>query len=211
MTQISLSKATNEQLLTICKHDKECPLSLLREVITEMLNRKMFDALIGKLIHSKYKDMKATREKQKWDKDDFMQFCRLEVYKALDTFNPERGMNFFSFVYLRVGSELNKLRASQQMQKRDASKLLSMHNQSDKGDDYSDYFPDEKINVEKYVINKVLLEQLLEQVNERQRKVVLLRMAGYENGEIAEIIGEGSPSTISQSYKYAMQKMRKGA
>lgn len=203
--------ATDEQLLTICKHDKDCPLSLMREVVTEMLNRNMFDALIRDRVHYYYKDMKKTEQWQKMGLDDFMQFGRMEVFKALNRFEPGRGHAFFSFAFLRVSSELCKLMSSQQMQKRDAKKVLSMHQETDKGDDFSNYFFDEKMNVEKYVINKVLVEQLLERVNERQRKVVLLRMAGYENQEIAEIIGEGSASSISQSFKYAKRKMKEGA
>ena len=203
--------ASDEQLFVIIKHEKNCPLSLLREAVIEMLNRGMFDALIGDRVHAKYKDMKKTEQKQKWDKEDFMQFGRMVVFQALDSFQPKKGMNFFSFAYLRVGSELNKLRESQQRQKRNASKLLSMNNKMDNGGEFEQFFFDLNVNVEKYVINKVLIEQLLERVNERQRKVVLLRLAGYEHQEIAEIIGEGTASTISQSYKYAVQKMRKGA
>lgn len=203
--------ATNEQLITIIKHDNSCPLSLLREAVIEMLNRSMFDALIGDRVHHQYRDLKKTELKQRWDKEDFMQFGRMVVFQAIDTFKPDKGMNFFSYAYLRVGSELSKLKDTQQRKKRNASQMYSLNSKTANGSEFVEFFYDHKINVEKYVVNKVLIEHLLERVNARQRKVVLLRLLGYEGAEIAEIIGEGTPGSISQSYKLAIRKMRRGA
>ena len=203
--------ATDHQLLTIIKHEKDLPSSLLRGAVIEMLNRGMFDTLIAERVRKVFPDIQKTEQKQKMDLEDFLQIGREHIFKALETYNPKRGMNFFSFVYMRVNSEMHKLLATLNYQKRDASKLVSMNNKTDEGKEYAEFFRDPYVDVEKYVIDKVLSEELLSKVNDYQRQVVLYRLQGYELKEIVNFLGKGTVKTLSVTYKRAIENMRKGA
>lgn len=203
--------ATDHQLLTIIKHEKDLPSSLLRGAVIEGLNRGLFDSLIADCIRKIFPDLKTTEQKQKMSLEDFMQLGREYTFKALERYNPKRGMNFMSFVHLRVKGEMHKLRQGFMYQKRDASKVVSMNNQTDEGTEYAEFFRDPYTDVEKYVIDKVLAEELLNKVNDYQRQVVLYRLRGYELKEIVNFLGKGTVKTLSVTYKRAIENMRKGA
>lgn len=210
-SKINWTIATDNQLLTIIEHEKDLPSSLLRGAVIEGLNRGLFDSLIADCIRRIFPDLKLTEQMQKMSLEDFMQLGREYAFKALERYNPKRGMNFMSFVHLRVKGEMYKLRQGFQYQKRDANKLVSMNNKTDEGTEYAEFFRDPYIDVEKYVIDKVLAEELLSRVNEHQQKIVMYRLQGYELNEIAEILGRGTASTISGSFYRAIENMRKGA
>jgi RNA polymerase sigma factor (sigma-70 family) len=67
------------------------------------------------------------------------------------------------------------------------------------------------INVERHVINKVTIENLLNQLNGRQRQVVELFIQGYTGDEISERLGSGSTQSVNKTYHRAIERMRKGA
>ncbi len=210
LSNMNFTIATDHQLLTIIKHDKNLPSSLLRGAVIEMLNRGLFDSLIADCILKTFPNLVETEKKLKIDMDDFMQIGRETVYKALERYNSKKGMAYTSFAYLAVKSELLKVQKSFTYKKRDISKVTSMNNTFSDGEEYAELFAD-STNVEKYVVNKIMAEQLLTRINEHQKKVVLYKLQGFSFSEIAEILGGGKSPSVFRSYKRAIENMREGA
>jgi RNA polymerase sigma factor (sigma-70 family) len=205
--------ATDDQLWTIIKHDyKNCPPSLLRGAVLELLNRNLFDRLIRGVIQKTVR-YKYTEKRCGIGLEDLLQIGRLKIYKVIDQFNPNRAKSnsLTSFLYLAIKSEFQKVLITARTEKRDNSKEVSYQNKMEDDDDYEIFLRDKVTNVEKYVINKVTLEQLLSRVNNHRRNVVYYRLQGYTFEEIAEILGRGSKKTMHQAYKLAIEAMRKGA
>lgn len=202
--------ATDHQLLTIIKHEKDLPSSLLRGAVIEGLNRGLFDSLIADCILTTFPDLVEMEKKLKIDMDDFMQIGRETAYRALERYDNKKGMTYTSFVYLRVRSELTKVQQGFRYKKRDASKVTSMNNTFSDGVEYAELFADQT-NVEKYVMDKIMAEELLSYANPQQKKIVLYWLQGYTFDEIAEMTGNKYRTTVFRSYKRAIENMRKGA
>lgn len=202
--------ATDNQLLTIIKHDKDCPHSLLSGAVLEVLNRGLFDQVIGDCLRRVIKNIKKFEQVHQVSSQDFMQMGRIFVLEALKRFKANKNKSFMSFVFLRVKHEFIKQVIHIEAQKRDNRKVCSYQVQTEQGDEIGDFFPS-KVNVETYVVNKVTLEQLLKRVNDHQRKVILYRLQGYTFTEISKLLNRGSLNTMEQAYRYGIEKMRKGA
>lgn len=202
--------ATNKQLETILRNDSSCPPSLLREVVEEGLNRGLFDRLIASSIRENI-NPEQMEIIHGIAFEDLMQVGRIGVFKEVSKYNPSKGMAFNSFLYMRLKNILTNYQATFLTQKRDRRKTYSYNKTNKAGEPFETLIADKITNVERYVVNKILVEQLLQRPNEHQRKIVLLRMKGYKLEEIAEILGASSCSTVSKSYQSALEKMRKGA
>lgn len=206
---MDFTKATNQQLETIVKHDKDLPSSLLREAVLEMLNRGYFDRLINKIIYTTVNVRQLDRVFSVGE-DDLMQIGRWEVVKALETFDPQRGQNFLSFAYQTIKCELLNQVTVLSSAKRDCSKTISYQKENAKGVALEYFLRDKHQNVERYVINKITVESLMEQLSEKEIKMIEYRMNGYTYPEIGEVFGKNY-RTIHRSIKEAYKKMRIGA
>lgn len=202
--------ATDQQLIIITTYEYDCSPSLLRGAVIEMLNRGLFDRIIAKCVHT-FVNLEMMERLHKISVEDFMQIGRIEVLKGLEEFDPSRGKNFMSFVFMKVKSQLIKEVTALSTIKRDCSNVMSYHQEMDQGNTFEQFLPDHKTNVEKYVVNKVTVEQLIKRLNKHQKKVILYRLQGYTFKEISEIFGRGTDRNMHQSYMRAIEKMRKGA
>ncbi|MFE8704118.1 hypothetical protein ACFYKX_26475 [Cytobacillus sp. FJAT-54145] len=202
--------ATDEQLVTIAKYDNDLPHSLLGEVVEEMLNRGLFDRIIRDCINVVIKNTQRMERIYQVSVEDFLQIGRIEVLSALKSFKRDKGMNFISFVFLKVRSQLGKEIVFLESKKRDHRVCMSYNNETDEGTEMIEFLPS-KVNVENYVVNKVTFEQLLKRANKHQQRVVLLRMQGYKFAEIAHLLKRGTGKSMQQAYRIAQDKMRKGA
>lgn len=70
------------------------------------------------------------------------------------------------------------------------------------------FIPDPAANVEEYVIAKVFVEQFMETLSDKDRKLVALRQAGYTWAEIAEKLGYASHTGVLKRVKYIMKQYR---
>jgi RNA polymerase sigma factor (sigma-70 family) len=203
--------ATNDQLWTIIKYDCDyCPLSLLRGAAIEMLNRNLFDKLIIDAILHVIK-VDVIEKIYKLSMDDLMQIGRLEIFKRIRGFQTGKGQKLTSFIYMLVKHEMIKVLEGLGAKKRDSRKDISIQKKLEDGNDFEVYLYDRKTDVETYVINKLYLEELLKKVNKHQRKVLYYRLQGYEFGEISKILHRGSAASMSQAFRFAIEKMREGA
>lgn len=201
--------ATNKQLEAISKHDSDCPPSLLGEVVHEMLNRNLFDSMINRCFQMVFGSIKRIKELYKMDLEDFLQIGRTSIFEAIKRFIPGKGKAFSSFAFMVVKHKFCKYIAYLEAEKRDQRNEFSW-NDTEEGLDLIDIVTNH-INVEKYVINKVTIENLLNQIGGRQRQIVELFIKGYTGVEIAEMTGSGSTQSVNKSYHVALQKMRRGA
>lgn len=208
---MDFTKAENNQLEVIIKHEYDCPLSLLRGAVSEMLNRSNWDAMINELVRIVVNDMNRSKEVYKMEIADWMQIGRLTIYKALERFNSKKGANFFTFVYRMVKHQFIKELVALQAQKRDTQQTVSYQSETDRGTEFEVFMIDRRQSVERTVINKVLVEQLLNGVNRHQKTVVNYYLQGYNFREISMILGRGNDRNMHQAYKRAIDKMRKGA
>ncbi|MCK1982207.1 MULTISPECIES: sigma-70 family RNA polymerase sigma factor [Peribacillus] len=202
-------KATDEQLETITKHDPDCPPSLLRKVVEEMLNRNLFDRVINSCIQG-IVNVERMKNIYKLDIEDFMQMGRMEIFRAVDRFETGRGMTFSSFIFMVVKHEFGKFITILTAKKRDLCNEFSYHAETSSETELIDFFT-ANTNVEKYVINKMMIELLIERVTDRQKEVIMLKLEGYNDVEIGEILGGISHQAVGQSYTRAVNNMRKGA
>jgi RNA polymerase sigma factor (sigma-70 family) len=207
---MDFENATDNQLWTIIKHDNDCPLSLLRGAVIEMLNRNLFDRII---LHAALRVIKIdiVEKLYKMSKDDFLQIGRLEIFKRIQNYQYGKGQTVTSFIYMLVKHEMIKVLDKLEAKKRDNRKDISMESKLEDGKDFGVFLHDQKMNVEKYVINKLTVEDLLQKVNKHQRKVLYYRMQGYEFHEISELMHRGSAGSMSQAYRLALKKLRKEA
>ncbi|MGE7650510.1 sigma-70 family RNA polymerase sigma factor [Peribacillus frigoritolerans] len=204
------SKATNEQLETITKHDPNCPIPLLRKVVEEMLNRNLFDRVIVSCFKSAVGNIERMKEVYKLDMEDFLQIGRMEIFRAVDRFDADRGMTFSSFIFMVVNHEFGKFITILTAKKRDLCNEFSYHAETNSETELIDFFT-ANTNVEKYVINKIMIELLIERVTKHQKEVILLKLEGYNDVEIGERLGGISHQAVGQAYTRAVNNMRKGA
>ncbi|SSS87786.1 RNA polymerase factor sigma-70 [Acinetobacter baumannii] len=204
-----LELATNDQLETITKSDPFCPQPLLKEVVGEMLNRNLFDRVIVSCFQSTVGNIERMKAIYKLDMEDFMQMGRMEIFKAVDRFQSDRGMTFSSFIFMVVKHEFGKFITILTAKKRDLCNEFSYHTETNDETELIDFFT-ATTNVEKYVINKLMIEQGMERITERQKEVITLRLEGYSVDEIGEKFGI-THQAVSLSYKRGIEIMRRGA
>ncbi|WP_342615048.1 sigma-70 family RNA polymerase sigma factor [Peribacillus frigoritolerans] len=201
--------ATNQQLKAITKHDSDCSPSLLREVVEEMLNRNLFDRMISSCFQAVFGSVKRMTEVYKIDLEDFLQIGRTCVFEAIKSYKPGKGKAFSSFAYVAIKNKFCEFIRNLERAKRDQRNEFSW-NDTVNGLDLIDIVINH-INVEKYVINKITIEILLNKLTKRQRQIVDLFLQGYNFEETAEILGcKGKGRSLNKTYNDAIKKMRKG-
>ena len=179
--------ATNKQLMTIAQYDKDCPPSLLRGLAVEMIKRKMFDNLIvfsarRALINLNY----TLTHMLKINHQELIHIGHIEIIRIVDRFKT--GMRTFtSYIVMCLIAKFKKM-------KRDAAAEKRVANIQTKNVDTLDLKIQEKIfqspvNVEQFVINKIMIEKSFSVLREVEKKAVLLDQEGYTQYEIAKMLG----------------------
>lgn len=203
---MNFTLATDKQLNIIVTHEYDCSPSLLRGAVLEMLDRGLFDKIIAKVMYTTV-DTKQLDRVFSVGEDDLMQIGRWEVIKALDTFNQSKGKNFISYIYQNIKCELMNEVTTLFAAKRDCSKTTSYNRELAKGVTLEMFLADKKHNVEKYVINKITVEQLMENLSDYQKKLIAKKLEGYTYQEMGEMFGKNY-RTIHVNVQKAFDQMR---
>lgn len=206
------TKATNEQLETIIRYDNTIPNHLLVGVVEEVLNRNLLDNYIAKIIRTVIKGVDKVEKIYQMSMDDFLQLGRTKVYELAKEFDSTKGVTFTTFIYKPLANRYMKWIEKETAEKRDESKVISYSLLDNTGKELVDGFIDYRTNVERYVVNKLFVEQVLNQsrLSSRQKEVLEYRLQGLKNEEIAKKIGAGFKS-VSKSYYTAIEKIRRVA
>lgn len=202
--------ATDNQLEAIAKHDPDCSPFLLREVVEEMLNRNLFDGMINQCARMVFGSIKRMNEVHSMTLDDLLQTGRTAVFEGIELFKAGNDKTFSSFVFTFIKQRFIECIKFLEREKRDQRNEVK-ETETEEGLNMFDLMPS-YINIEKYVIKKITLENLLNQLTKRQRQIVDLFLQDYNFDEIAEILGsKGKGRSLNKTYNDAIKKMRKGA
>lgn len=202
---MKLDLATDQQLMNIVNYDKECPNNLLLQVTEEMLKRKLWHDIIfysAKLVYRHVN--KVLNTILFMDRNDLYQIGHIEIFKAVENFKQGK-RTFKTFVIMVLKMKFAKLirDANAQMRQTDFNKIY-IENMDDKEQDR--YF-NSQFNVEKYVINKMFIQEQLTKLRDVEIKAIQLELQGYGQYEISERLGF-SKTYANVLLKRAYQKLR---
>lgn len=179
--------ATNEQLMNIANNDKDCPPSLLKELAVEMIKRKLWDGIVCYAGKQAYRNLNYTLEYGlKMTHEEFIHIAHIEIMRVIEKF--QTGMRTLkTYVIMCLIAKFKKM-------KRDAEAEIRKANIGTKDVDRLEEKMQAKlfqspVNVERTVINKVMIEGSWHVLRDIEKRAILLEQQGYEQYEIAEMIG----------------------
>lgn len=138
--------------------------------------------------------------------DDLFQIGMVGLVKAINTFDPDKGVRFTTYATLIIRNEILMT-----LRKKRIIPAFSLDEECQLGDGesvrYSDMIPSAE-RFEELSGLKIDLERLFNRLNDREKKIVLLFLNGANQREIAQEIGV-SQAQISRILKDIFQKMSK--
>lgn len=179
--------ATDEQLIVIANNDKDCPPSLLRELAIEMITRKMWDSIICYAGKQAYRNLNYTLEHGlKMSYEEFIHIAHIEIMRVVEKF--QTGMRTFkTYVIMCLISKFKKMKRDAEAEKRLAN--IGTKDVDRLNEKLNNKIFQSPVNVEKHVINKVMIDSAWNVLREVEKKAILLEQQGYEQYEIAEMLG----------------------
>jgi RNA polymerase sigma factor (sigma-70 family) len=199
--------ATDNQLWNIVKYDKDCPAALLSGVAIEMIKRNLWDTVTVYAARKVFKNVPFVLEQRlKMDLEELKQIANIEIAIRIRTFIP--GMRTLkTYVIMCLVSKFGKMLRDVHVEKR----------RSNIGNKSVDKLPEElqtrifrsHENVEKKVINKIIIQDGLERLSERERQAIYLVTQGYQQYEIATMLGFKNKMSGHKLLNRAYSKMRK--
>jgi len=179
--------ATNQQLRTIAQFDPDCSPSLLEGLVVEMIKRRLWDGIILYAAKQTYYNVQDTyRNKLQMSYEEFIHVSHIHILKMVERFQPGR-RNFKSYVIMCLISYFKHLRRDAEALKRKANLFTDDVDGLDPKLQESMF--QSPMNVEKYVIDKIMMEERLSTLREVERQALKLEVMGYTQYEIAELLG----------------------
>lgn len=184
---MDISKATNEQLQIIVKHDKCCPIHLLKEVSEEMMKREMWSNIIFYAAGSVFKNINfVLKQRLRMDHEELKQIGHIEIYRSVEKF--KHGMrSFFSFVVMVLIAKFKKMIRDVNAEKRYSE--IGTVNYEKLPEKVQDKLFCSLINIERHVINKIMLSEAFKSLRDVEIRCIELELAGYQQYEISEMLG----------------------
>jgi len=179
------SKATDKQLWMIMRSDAECPLHLLEGVFQEALKRDLILHFILSVIKKRYTTSEKAQEYLKLSHEDVIQEGYIGATNALQGYTPGKG-TFTNLLFIKISQEYGKIAERNMMKKRNGETCSYQDWLDSAGNTFEFYLLDQQTNVEKQVVTKVCVEQMLELVSEKQKEVLLQFIQGYTYEESKE-------------------------
>ena len=206
VNHMDFTKATNKQLITIMNYDRDCPIELLREVITEMINREILVNFI--VYHSKrFFGSLADGQVKTWlEKSDIIQLGYIGILKALNKYQEGKS-TFATFSQYYMNTEWqNHLRKFTSIKRTADREQVSMDVVvNEHGNTLEEFLPSME-DVEKTVLMKVYFETQLALLTPLQKTAVLGYLEGYEMKELGQILHVKRQS-IERAFHRAVEKM----
>lgn len=181
------TNATDQQLKAIAFHDNSIPTHLASGVALEMIYRKLWSGIIVYAAKKAYRNVKHTLELSlKINFEELIHIGHIEIMESLKKFEP--GMRTIkTYVIMCLITRFKKL-------KRAAEQEMRIANIGTKDVDRLDEKVSSKIfqspvNVERHVINKVMIDSAWNVLREIEKQAILLEQQGYSQYEIADMLG----------------------
>lgn len=206
VSKMKLELATNKQLITIMNYDRECPPSLMKLVIVEMLERGILESWVIRYSKKYFGYMKKGQVKMWLEDSDVIQLGYIGIWKALEKYKQGKS-SFATFSECYMNTEWQNHLAKFNSQKRttDREHVSSDVFINEDGDTLADLLPSRE-NVEKTVLMKVYFENQLNLLSPLQRTAVLGHLKGFQNQEIAKRLKKPRQS-VDRAFQRAMEKM----
>jgi RNA polymerase sigma factor (sigma-70 family) len=200
------SLADDKQLKTIVQSDKDCPPSLLEGVAIEMIKRNLWSGYIFYAAQQVFHNVQTTiLYTLQMSEEEFEHVSHIEIVKMVEKYQPGK-ISFKSYVILCLISYYRQLLRNAKAVKRKAN--LFTEEVSTLDPKLQDRMFRSPVNVEKYVIDKITIEDYLSRLNEKERKALYLEAAGYTQFEIAEQLGYHK-KTGGKLIRRTYEKLRK--
>ncbi|WP_394139577.1 sigma-70 family RNA polymerase sigma factor [Cytobacillus oceanisediminis] len=180
-------KASDDQLQTIFEHEFDLPNHLLVGLVEEMLTRKIFDGMIVST---------AKKLMGNFDRDEVLQAGYMAVYQAAK--NYKKDISFKSMCFIAIEKRIITL-LQVRYQKKNFMNQQALKNEVPIMADTS--------NVERVVIRKMLLQEQLSKLTEKQRDIITRFLDGYSLKWIGLNIYNQETSAIRYQFKKALQAM----
>lgn len=138
--------------------------------------------------------------------DDLFSVGLIGLAKAINTFNPDKGVKFTTYATPVIRNEI--LLAFRKERIIPAFSLDEPYD-LENGDsvDFSEMIADSK-SFEEEVIVDIQMKQMFSKLSDREKKIISLSMDGKTQGEIADICGTSQPY-VSRIIKSIHKKWRK--
>jgi RNA polymerase sigma factor (sigma-70 family) len=202
--------ASNDQLWNIIENDWYVPEQQIDGLVTEGLNRKLFDHLIKHLINKMF---------DRWDRErrynfyDLYSLGYIGVVIALKNYKMGKG-SFKTFAYLNIKSEfshhINKIKANKR-KLYDSVVSLDVQRHEDNVESFLESLIDSSQDPEKIVLNKLYWEDEFQKISKLEKEILLLFANGYSMNEIARIKGYQGASYISKLFHRGVKKINPNA
>jgi RNA polymerase sigma factor (sigma-70 family) len=179
--------ATDKQILTIFSSDHDCPPPLLEGMVVEMMKRKLLNGIIFYSAKQAYNNVIYVLERiLKIDDEELVQIAHIHIIKRLKGFKPGT-RTVKTYLIMCLISKFTILLRDSQMEKR----ISNVHTQQ--VDSLPEYLQSRIFrssgNVEKQVVDKIMVEEALTHLREIERKAILLELMGYQHNEIKTMLG----------------------
>lgn len=201
------TKATNEQLQVITDHDHECPSSLLEGVALEMVKRHLWDSIIIYAGKQAYRNLNYTlKYGLKMDRSELIHIGHIEIMRVVKYFKT--GMRTFkTYVIMCLIAKFKKLKRDNEAEIRRANIGTKEVDRLD--EKVTSNLFRSPVNVERAVINKIMLEESIGCLRAVERRAIALDLLGYSQYEIASLLGYKSVTHGNTLLKRAYAKLRK--
>jgi RNA polymerase sigma factor (sigma-70 family) len=179
--------ATNKQLMSIINHDKDLPTHLLSGLVEESIKRGLWDAIIIYAGKRAYHNVPYVLSNiLKIEKSDLFQIAYIEIVRIIDTFKP--GIKSFKdYVIMCLIGKFHVIRDYATREKRSSD--LKTEDIDDLPSLGQGTVLTSPLNVEKYVINKITIEEVWDVLREIEQKAIKLYLIGYTQWELSEMLG----------------------
>ncbi|MED4399805.1 sigma-70 family RNA polymerase sigma factor [Metabacillus fastidiosus] len=203
---MNYSLATDEQLKNIIKYDIDCPPSLMKGIVLEMLDRGILNGYVVHIWNKRYGKQKNFKTSADFEFSDAIQLGLIGIWKATDKFKPGKS-SFAKFAAYYIAVEWQNLARGQNAEKRTLDKeLLSIdYEVNEEGQALQEFLPSYD-NVERSVLMKMHFESQLKKLTKLQKVAILSYLKGYHNKETAKALNV-TRQAVDNAFHRAVEKM----
>jgi RNA polymerase sigma factor (sigma-70 family) len=199
--------ATDQQLLTIIKEDKDCPAHLLSGVVKEALARGLFKKLVYWVFDNLIKNWRRATTAWNMENQDLLSIGYCGVLSALERWNPGKS-SFKTFAYMNIRSEFTHMLDGENAEKRYIYKITDSYDkETDEGVPFKDFIPVRE-NVEREALRNITFQSKMKLLSSREKDVILYFIKGYSLSDIAyEIYQFKSMTMVHRNFHRALEKL----
>jgi RNA polymerase sigma factor (sigma-70 family) len=191
--------ATNQQIKSIIEADGDCPPHLLQQALEEAVRRDLYAAYIYKVLTRHFGAVRFAEKVLRLPFEEIKHLCYIEAFEALKYYKPGQRA-ILGFWSRFIETKLRDVYRRQGAQKRTAEFVYI-----DDDEEFVQIVDDP--NIERKVVNRITIEELLNCLTTFERTIVLQRNKDYTFPEIGKQLGY-SRQYIFNTYKKALAKMR---